>query len=63
MLTDLLSYLGSVIVASIWSSDGQSSMLVSGLILLLHMAGLVSHAVAVLQTSTNGGQTEARVLA
>ena len=33
-------------------------MLVPGLVLLLHVAGLVSHTVAVLQ----GGQTEAGVL-
>ena len=61
MLTDLSSscYLWSVVVAAIGSPDGESPVLVPGLVLLLHVAGLVSHTVAVLQ----GGQTEARVLA
>ena len=60
MLTDLSSscYLWSVVVAAIRSPDGESPVLVPGLVLLLHVAGLVPHTVAVLQ----GGQTEAGVL-
>ena len=48
-------YLWCVVVAARWSPDGESPVLVPGLVLLLHVAGLVPHAVAVLHPPQGSG--------
>ena len=48
-------YLWCVVVAARWRPDGESPVLVPGLVLLLHVAGLVPHAVAVLHPPQGPG--------